>query len=165
MRDELPTAAIPGADLGWMLGVILQAWHEAVEDALSDVPQGIRGYRILTVAAHHKPATQSELARHLSIDRTVLPYILDELESAGLVERHVDAKDRRARRVVITDDGRVRLRRAEAAVQAAQDEVLAGVPTGTRKRFLHSASALALSIHSAQPYLDPCLAVLDVVRE
>lgn len=158
-----PAAEIPGADLGWVLGVILRNWHEHVADAVQDLPHGMRGYQILSVVGHNPPPTQSGLARHLSIDRTVMPYIIDALVGRGLVERHVDPADRRVRRIVITDLGRDTLARVEADVRTAEDAVFAGMDAGARDAFLQNAGDLAVSIHSNKPYLDPCLAVLDVL--
>jgi len=158
-----PAAGIPGADLGWVLGVILRDWHEHVAVAVADLPHGMRGYQILSVVANSAAPTQSALARHLSIDRTVMPYIVDALVEKGLVERQVDPADRRARRIVITDAGRTTLQRAHDEVRTAEDAVYAGMDDATREEFLRLAENLAVSIHSAKPYLDPCLAVIDVL--
>lgn len=158
-----PPAEIPGADLGWVLGVILRNWHEHVAEAVKDLPHGMRGYQILSVVGHNQPPTQSGLARHLGIDRTVMPYIIDALVDGGLIERRVDPADRRVRRIVITDLGRTTLTRVERDVRTAEDAVFSGMDAAARDAFLQHAGDLAVSIHSAKPYLDPCLAVLDVL--
>lgn len=157
------TPEIPGSDLGWVLGVILRSWHEQVESVVKELPNGLRGFQILSVVGHNSPPTQSGLARHLSIDRTVMPYVIDSLVNAGLVRREVDAADRRVRRIVITEQGADTLARLEREVHAAEDAVFGGVPESVRKRFERDAGQLAISIHSARPYLDPCLAVIDVL--
>ncbi|MCR2764275.1 MarR family transcriptional regulator [Microbacterium sp. zg.B48] len=158
-------AATPGADLGWVLGVILRDWHQHVAAAVDGIPHGLRGFQILSVVGHNDPPTQSGLARHLSIDKTVMPYVIDALVDAGLVERRVDPSDRRVRRIVITDDGRMALERAEREVRTAEDAVFDSVDDSVRAEFLRQAGNLAMSIHSAQPQLDPCLAVRDVLAE
>jgi DNA-binding MarR family transcriptional regulator len=158
-----PPAEIPGADLGWVLGVILRNWHEHVAEAVEELPHGMRGYQILSVVGNNQPPTQSGLARHLGIDRTVMPYIIDALVERGLIERRVDPKDRRVRRIVITDLGRKTLTRVERGVHTAEDAVFSGMDAAARDAFLRHAGDLAVSIHSAKPYLDPCLAVLDVL--
>jgi MarR family transcriptional regulator for hemolysin len=43
------------------------------------------------------------LAQHLGIDRTAMTYLLDDLETAGLIERRPGPADWRARRVVATE--------------------------------------------------------------
>ncbi|WP_422772884.1 MarR family winged helix-turn-helix transcriptional regulator [Plantactinospora sp. WMMC1484] len=158
-----PTVGIPGSDLGWYLGVILRSWHERVEQAVEGVPHGTRGYQILSVVGHNNPPTQSGLAKHLRIDKTVMPYVIDALENAGLVERKTDPADRRVRRIAITADGAARLTELEAKVRAAEDAVFEGVPAPLRRVFVDNAAQLAVSIHNNQPALDPCVAVLDAL--
>lgn len=159
------SVGVPGSDLGWYLGVILRSWHEQVEQAVADVPHGIRGYQILSVVGHNGPPTQSGLAKHLQIDKTVMPYVIDSLEEAGLVERRTDPTDRRVRRIVITERGRAALDELEAKVRAAEDAVFADVPALTRQTFVDHAAHVAVTIHGAKPNLDPCIAVLDALTD
>jgi len=163
--DATPSssAGIPGSDLGWYLGVILRRWHELVEDAVSGVPNGTRGYQILSVVGHNPPPTQSGLAKHLGIDKTVMPYTIDALEAAGLVERRTDAADRRVRRIAITRKGARRLSQLKAKARAAEEAVFQGVPDEVRDRFVEQSAALAVRIHSADPSIDACTGVLDAL--
>ena len=64
-----------------------------------------RGYQVLASAAQSTVGSQLALAQHLGIDRTVMTYLLDDLEAAGLIERRPDPADRRARRIVATRQG------------------------------------------------------------
>jgi len=159
-------AADPGLspvapDLGWSLSVILRRWHERVELALAGLPNGTRGYQILTVISQGEPPTQTALAKHLNIDKTVMPYIIDSLESAGLLERHVDAKDRRAKRIVITRHGDSVLAEYQSAVRDAEQEALGDVPPAVRSAFIGQAESLALSINAGPPPADACSDSID----
>ncbi len=156
---------VPGSDLGWTLGVILRRWHEQVEEAVAGLPHGPRGYQILSVVGHNSPPTQSGLAKHLNIDKTVMPYIIDALEGAGLIERRPDPSDRRVRRIVITPAGAKKLKQLEKKVRAAEDLVFHGVAPETRAVFVDQATRLAVSIHTDRPALDPCIAVRDVLAD
>jgi DNA-binding MarR family transcriptional regulator len=160
-----PTIGVPGSDLGWMLGVILRRWHEQVEGAVEGVPHGTRGYQILSMIGHNEPPTQSGLARHLNIDKTVMPYIIDSLEQGGLLVRRVDSNDRRVKRIVITPEGAALLSELEAKVRQAEDEVFGDVSPALRDHFVDSAERLALSIHTAQPGTDACAAVLEALTD
>ncbi|MFG1997409.1 MarR family winged helix-turn-helix transcriptional regulator [Actinoplanes sp. NPDC048988] len=162
---DSPTVGIPGSDLGWYLGVILRGWHERVEQAVEGVPHGTRGYQILSVVGHNDPPTQSGLAKHLQIDKTVMPYVIDALEGAGLVERRADPSDRRVRRIAITPQGAAKLTELEARVRAAEDGVFEGVPTALRRMFVDNAARLAVSLHNENPALDPCVAVMDSLAD
>jgi DNA-binding MarR family transcriptional regulator len=153
----------PGTNLGWSLGMVLRRWHEYVEEALKDLPQGSRGYHILAVVVHNDMPTQVALAARLAIDRSVLTYLIDDLEAAGLIERRLDPRDRRARRIVATERGRQVLTDAERRVAHAEDRVLAGLAEDQRAAFRDAADRAAEAIHAAAPGTDPCLAVQEVL--
>ena len=101
-------AALDG-DLGWTLGVVFRAYVKATDAAVGDLPGSHRGYQILKAATEEAPESQSALCQRLGIDRTVMTYLLDDLERAELVARKPAPADRRTRLVVATDTGRERL--------------------------------------------------------
>ncbi|MEU8216447.1 MarR family transcriptional regulator [Micromonospora taraxaci] len=160
---ELPADRRRGSTFGWSLGVVLRRWHEYVEEMLNDLPHGSRGYHILAVVVHEDVPTQGALATRLAIDRSVLTYVIDDLETAGLIERKLDPQDRRARRVVATDSGRAALAEAERRVAHAEDHVLGGLPEDQRDTFRDVAARAAEAIHAAAPATDPCVAVRSVL--
>src|SRR4030088_697799 len=92
-------------DLGWGLGVVLRAYVTAAHTAVADLPGGPRGYQILSAAAQGAVNSQLALAQHLGVDRTVMTYLLDDLEAAELIERRPDPLDRRSRHIVATAPG------------------------------------------------------------
>jgi DNA-binding MarR family transcriptional regulator len=118
------TCAALGDDLGWALGALFRSYRDTAKRAFGDLPGGSRGYQVLMFAAVETPATQLALAQRLGIDRTVMTYLLDDLERAGLVERRPDPADRRARRVVATDGGRARLAEIDERLRQVEAEVL-----------------------------------------
>ncbi|NYF09045.1 DNA-binding MarR family transcriptional regulator [Leifsonia sp. AK011] len=160
-HDGNPEAGPVAPDLGWSLSVILRRWHELVESALTGLPNGTRGYQILSVISQGDPPTQSALAKHLTIDKTVMPYIIDSLETAGLLERHVDAQDRRAKRIVITPRGAAALAEYQSAVRDAEQQALGDVPPAIRAAFIDQAESLALSINAGPPPADACSDSID----
>ncbi|MGW4460769.1 MarR family winged helix-turn-helix transcriptional regulator [Micromonospora sp. NPDC004704] len=154
-----------GTNLGWSLGMVLRRWHEHVEEALQDLPHGSRGYHILGVVVHEDVPTQSALAARLAIDRSVLTYVIDDLENAALIERQLDPRDRRARRIVATAKGRRALADAERRVAQAEEVVLGGLPNEQRDAFRDAAERAADAIHTAAPDTDPCIAVEDALGQ
>ncbi|MEU7675437.1 MarR family winged helix-turn-helix transcriptional regulator [Micromonospora taraxaci] len=160
---ELPADRRRGSTFGWSLGVVLRRWQEYVEEMLNDLPHGSRDYHILAVVVHEDVPTQGALATRLAIDRSVLTYVIDDLETAGLIERKLDPQDRRARRVVATDSGRAALAEAERRVAHAEDHVLGGLPEDQRDTFRDVAARAAEAIHAAAPATDPCVAVRSVL--
>ncbi|WP_285731142.1 MarR family winged helix-turn-helix transcriptional regulator [Nocardiopsis sp. ATB16-24] len=155
----------PDTNLGWSLAVVLRHWHERVEAALEGVPHGSRGYHVLTATAFGPPPTQAALARRLLIDRSVMTYLLDDLEEAGLVRRRVDPRDRRIRRVCPTEHGREVLARAHRSVEHVEERVLAGLEAPERDLFRRIARQAALAVQDSSSGGDPCEAVRRVVDD
>src|SRR5262249_494845 len=95
-RGVEPSGAPVESDLGWALGVVFRRYAKAATAALDDVPGGPRGYQVLATTNSEGPKRQLDLAAQLGVDRTVMTYLLDDLEKAGLVQRRPDPADRRA---------------------------------------------------------------------
>ncbi|WP_150252517.1 MarR family winged helix-turn-helix transcriptional regulator [Nocardiopsis deserti] len=168
--DPLPLpapVADPGQDtnLGWSLAVVLRRWHERVEAVLDGVPHGSRGYHVLTAVSLDEPPTQAALAERLLIDRSVMTYLLDDLEEADLVRRRVDPGDRRVRRVCATAHGHEVLAAASERVREVEEQVLAGLDAPARELFRQIAQRAAVAIQESSPTTDPCAAVRQVVGE
>jgi len=139
-------------DLGWALGAVFRTYVKAANAAFADVPGGPRGYQVLAVAARGEPESQLALAQHLGVDRTVMTYLLDDLEAAVLIERRPDAADRRARRVVATTRGLELLDDLDRRLRAAEQLILAGLDTAEDRRIFR---ALLRQLATHANALDP----------
>jgi DNA-binding MarR family transcriptional regulator len=114
-------------DFGLALSLVLRTYLQAAHAVLADLPGGPRGYHVLASAAYDCPPTQLALGQQLGIDRSVLTYLLDDLEGAGLIARKADPADRRARRIVVTRSGSTTLRRLQRELQSAESHALRGL--------------------------------------
>jgi DNA-binding MarR family transcriptional regulator len=83
-----------------------------------------RDYSLLAVLSNDAPGSQAELAALCALLPAQLVPVLDALERAGLVERRRDERDRRRMIVRITDEGRERLARADAAAAEIELELM-----------------------------------------
>jgi MarR family transcriptional regulator for hemolysin len=83
-----------------------------------------RALPVLQIARLGEGVRQGALADELGVEGPSLVRILDQLCAAGLVERRDDPKDKRARALHLTDEGRA----LAAVIEAALD--------GFRARFL-----------------------------
>jgi DNA-binding MarR family transcriptional regulator len=119
-------------DLGWALGQVMRAHLRTAQEVVGGLPGGPRGYQVLTAAGRGEPSSQLALAQKLGVDRTVMTYLLDDLETGGLIERRPDPADRRARRVVLTDAGQARLCDLERRFRAAEEHLLDPLDAGER---------------------------------
>jgi DNA-binding MarR family transcriptional regulator len=96
------------------------------DDALR--PTGLR-FMQFTLLARLRAAdrlTMTELAQQMALDRTTLTRNLKPLSERGYAQI-VSGKDRRERLVVLTDSGRVALRKALPRWEQAQDSMTAGL--------------------------------------
>lgn len=122
-------------DLGWALGTVFRRYVKNSATALADVPGGPRGYQVLTTAGMDTPKRQLDLANRLGVDRTVMTYLLDDLERDGLVERQPDPADRRARLIVLTDKGTTTLAELEGRLAGVENDVLGTLDQAERVAF------------------------------
>src|SRR5690625_5280248 len=100
MNTELPSTqhlstSHPPGELGWHLGMVLRGYQRRLDEAIQGMPEGFRGFQILSTVVHRDPPNQQALSAHLAIDRTVLTYLLDELVAAKLVKRVARSEERR----------------------------------------------------------------------
>ena len=130
-------------DLGWGLGTVFRAYVMAANEAVADLPGGPRGYQVLSAAAQGTVGSQLALAQHLGVDRTVMTYLLDDLEEAGLIERRPDPADRRARRVVATPHGTELLTELDGRLRAAEVYVLSPLDQEASESFRAQVRLLA----------------------
>ena len=77
--------------------------------------------------AQGEPPSQPALAKEVSLDRTVMTHLLDDLEAHDLVVRRPGPRDRRARQVVLTDTGRAHLAEVRQGLAAAEARLLVGL--------------------------------------
>ena len=99
----------------------LRLWHHAVLAALADFG----------------PHAQRDLATRLTIDPSDMAKILDELATAGHVDRLRDPADRRRVLVTLNDSGRGLLAELDAEAQAVQAEMLEPL-SGAERRQLNA---------------------------
>jgi DNA-binding MarR family transcriptional regulator len=76
--------------------------------------------------------TQSSLCSAMNVDANYMVLMLNELESAGYVERRRDPADRRRHIVELTTAGHEAIARAERAMDDLEDDVLGPLSTEER---------------------------------
>jgi DNA-binding MarR family transcriptional regulator len=114
----------------------------AMESKLDSFGLRARHLIALTVMRDLGESSQANLAEALQLDRTNLVGLLNELETAGLVERQRAPEDRRRHVVVLTTAGSRRLDQLEKALAGVEEEILAGLDFDQRVT-LHSLLQLA----------------------
>ncbi|MEU8109932.1 MarR family winged helix-turn-helix transcriptional regulator [Nonomuraea muscovyensis] len=112
-------------DLHWVFARLKQGLATAETAVVQAHGMSLWGYTVLMAVAEASARNQLALAQAVSVDKSKLVLIIDELEAAGLVRRRPDPADRRARIVEATPEGRLVLDAARADVEAVEARLLA----------------------------------------
>lgn len=101
--------------------IVTRAYENAVK------PLGLKATQFSILAALHgrPPVAMAKLAEAMGLERTSLTRNLRPLEEHGWVRIDSPADDRRARRIVITEEGRAVLEQAVPLWRRAQAETIA----------------------------------------
>lgn len=109
---------------------------QGIETALE--PLGLRNHHfwILFAIKKHGPLSQVGLMKHISVDRTTMVHLIDDLERLGLVERGRDAKDRRANVVRLKALGEETLAQGQLRMAESETEFLKGLSLEEQEQLL-----------------------------
>jgi len=117
-------------------------------------------YAALAAISANSRIDQVTLAGLIAYDRTTITGVVDRLVQKGLVARHENSRDRRARELKVTPAGRKTLSGITPAVEAAQQIMLRGLTQKEAKelmRLLRKAIASGNELSRA-PLRDPATA-------
>ncbi|MGC4812053.1 MarR family winged helix-turn-helix transcriptional regulator [Micromonospora sp. DT228] len=149
-------------DLGWMLGIVFRGYVRVADHALTDFPGGPRGYQVLTAAITGPARNQGAIAEELGIDRTVLTYLIDDLERPGFVARRADPADRRNRLVDVTDVGRAAWEQRRLALRHVESHLLGTLTPAESATLRALLQRVACSVQATDPLRDLCEVVSQV---
>jgi DNA-binding MarR family transcriptional regulator len=108
--------------------------------------------RLMGVLRDRTP-TMNELARLLDLDKSSVSGLVDRAERRGLVVREPSTADRRAIRVHLTDDGRMRVRDVAARFEAEVDDLLTAIPPARQAALTRLVSEVLVS-HASRHGID-----------
>jgi len=120
----------------WLASELAHRGQALVAEALAQ--EGVRRqhFAVLTSLAEQGAASQADLGRRLSIDRSDLHALLAEMERDGLVARVRDAADRRRNVVTLTSAGEAALARLDERVDSAQKALLEPLSATERRKVI-----------------------------
>lgn len=137
MKKPCQSKEVSDANLRQYMGYNMKRAFLMVREDLARVlePLGLRmtSFSALAIIMGTPNISQSRLAEALRIERSGVVVLVDELESADLIERGRVEGDRRQYALRATPAGVARWRAAEAAVHAHEDEMFADLNDAERK--------------------------------
>jgi len=135
VRKPVPARQQTGR-VGQLLFVAQQAAQALAIERLEPLGLSPRAWGVLSTLAESGPLTQIELATTMSIDRTAMVYLIDELEAQTLAERVRSPQDRRAFLIHLTPGGRRAQRKAATALAGAADTLLTPLDAAERRHLV-----------------------------
>lgn len=115
-------------DVGFLLSRASGLFVRSTNSALASYGLRVRSYSVLLLACDATDGvSQRDLAELLGLDPSQVVLLVDELATAGLVERRPSVSDRRAKLVCPTTAGRALCAEAVEVTQAAVAAQLTGL--------------------------------------
>jgi DNA-binding MarR family transcriptional regulator len=108
-----------------------------VADALAGAELVQLEFAVLVFIDNAPGIDQRTLAEAMGIDRNNTSVIVERLEARGLVERDINAADRRARQLSLTPAGKNLWRKFFPQARAANNRILAPLQPAERKLFIN----------------------------
>jgi DNA-binding MarR family transcriptional regulator len=120
---------------GALLVIAARTGQERASSRLAPLGLTVRTCGVLNLLADQGPLSQQAIGELLSIDRTTMVEIVDELEHAGIARRVRNTNDRRSYLVTLTPGGRAKQKRAARAFDDAVDDFFSPLKPAERLQF------------------------------
>ncbi|MEU2834250.1 MarR family winged helix-turn-helix transcriptional regulator [Streptomyces lavendulae] len=137
------TGDAPRPDLAAMVVPLGRALMAAEQPVLDAHGLSMWGYVVLSALGDTALRTQAALAAAISADKTRIIAVLDDLESRELLARRPDPKDRRARLLSLTPEGRRLRDSVRDEIQQREESWLGQLADADRESFLRSLRTLS----------------------
>jgi DNA-binding MarR family transcriptional regulator len=130
--------------LGYLLARVIAALRPEATAALGPLGLALPEFICIRILSKRPGRSSAELARDVNVSPQAMNIVLRALQERGLVTRPASVSSGRALPAQLTAEGKTLLKRAEAAVDVADDRVLANLTAGERrelKRLLAAAGS------------------------
>jgi len=120
----------------WLLNQAAIPANRLVAEGLAAIDGRRHHYVLLAALDEGGPASQADLSRRTTIDRSDMVAAVNELAERGLVVRSPDSTDRRRNVVSLTAAGRRHLQKLDRILDQAQDQLLAPLSPADRRELV-----------------------------
>lgn len=124
------------SNVGVAVRLVQIAAYKDFEENARSFGQAPRYVGLLGLIETNPGLSQAQLAECIHLARASLVPILDKLTAEGVVERRLDANDKRIRRVWLTPKGRKLMARLNVKARQHEDRLLAGFTEEEKQTFL-----------------------------
>jgi MarR family transcriptional regulator, lower aerobic nicotinate degradation pathway regulator len=120
----------------WLINQAVLPANRLVTEGLAGARMRRHHYSLLAALDEIGPASQAELSRRTTIDRSDMVATVNDLAQQRLVQRVPDPADRRRNVVTITPTGRRQLRKLDRLLAKVQDALLAPLSADERTQLI-----------------------------
>jgi len=121
-------------NIGFLVTDVARLMRSIFDVRVKDLGLTRSRWRVLAYLMRQDGMTQSELAEQLEISKASLGPHLESLEQQGWLRREADGKDRRAKRIYLTDRVQPAVAHLNAVGARLHHEALGGLDTAERQR-------------------------------
>ncbi len=115
----------PEESTGFLMWQVSMLWQRRINAALSDLHLTHGQFVVLAATAwltrSGASATQTDIANHAKIDKMMMSTLVRSLEEKALVRRLEHETDTRAKKVELTKEGKLLVKKAVKRVESADD--------------------------------------------
>jgi DNA-binding MarR family transcriptional regulator len=130
--------------LGFLLYRVMASLRPQVAAELKPLGLGLPEFVCMRILAKHPGLTSAELARGTNVSAQAMNQVLHALEDRGALSRPASTPTGRAMPARLTRRGKALLKRADAAVQVADQRILSRLTAGQQnqlKQLLYAAGS------------------------
>lgn len=120
-------SAIVMSEVLYLLSDTARLLRRAFDARVSQLGMTSTQARLLLVLSRHEGENQAAYAERLEVEPITLCRLIDRMAESGLIERRSDPSDRRAWRIFLTAESRLKLDEVRACLAGLEDEVLDGL--------------------------------------
>jgi DNA-binding MarR family transcriptional regulator len=121
--------------LGYLLSRVMSALRPEATAALRPLGLALPEFVCMRILSKRPGRSNAELARDISVSPQAMHIVLRGLQERALVSRPASVSSGRALPAQLTAQGRALLRRAEAAIDAADERVMANLTRPEKREF------------------------------
>ncbi|MGI8691464.1 MAG: MarR family winged helix-turn-helix transcriptional regulator [Geodermatophilaceae bacterium] len=114
-------------DTGYSVTLTARAFMRVAEARLRPLGLGVAHVPVLVALAEEEALTQKEIAQRTHIEQPTAAALLQRMNSAGLIERSPDRRDRRSTRITLSTHAHMVLPEALRLLGHANSAAMAGL--------------------------------------
>ena len=134
-----------------LFAVVSRHREARIDRSLAPLGLNVSRHRALSVVQMLQPCSMTQLAEFTAIDRTTLTRIVDQMVSAGLVERATPPEDRRQVLLTLTEQGGKTCRESLKAIYRLNRDLLVDLSETEQRTLAHAFQRLLVGLVDDEP--------------